>query len=265
MLGLRGVIAAERRRSWRRRCSASSRPRSSSSRSRSRSCVRARPIGGLYLDQWVMLVAAAVTVWSAVDYLQRFARRAAREREPRVFVTGGSGLIGGALRRSAARARRRGRRARPLGRGRRRRSRRSAPRSSAATCSTRTRSPRACAGCALVYHVAGVNTLCPTDPAPMLRVNVRRRRRRASAPPRAPACERVVHTSSAATLGEGTARSAARTRRTAARTCPIYERSKNEGELAAFAAGARDRASTSCSSTRRRCRAPAAPAAPAGS
>jgi len=31
------------------------------------------PIGGLYLDEWVMLVAAAVTVMSAVDYLQRFA------------------------------------------------------------------------------------------------------------------------------------------------------------------------------------------------
>jgi CDP-diacylglycerol--glycerol-3-phosphate 3-phosphatidyltransferase len=30
-------------------------------------------IGGMYLDQWVMLIAAAVTVMSAVDYLQRFA------------------------------------------------------------------------------------------------------------------------------------------------------------------------------------------------
>jgi CDP-diacylglycerol--glycerol-3-phosphate 3-phosphatidyltransferase len=30
-------------------------------------------VGGMYLDQWVMLVAAAVTVMSAVDYLQRFA------------------------------------------------------------------------------------------------------------------------------------------------------------------------------------------------
>jgi CDP-diacylglycerol--glycerol-3-phosphate 3-phosphatidyltransferase len=29
-------------------------------------------IGGMYLDQWVMLVAAVVTVMSAVDYLQRF-------------------------------------------------------------------------------------------------------------------------------------------------------------------------------------------------
>jgi CDP-diacylglycerol--glycerol-3-phosphate 3-phosphatidyltransferase len=31
------------------------------------------PFGGLYLDQWVMLAAAVITVWSAVDYLKRFA------------------------------------------------------------------------------------------------------------------------------------------------------------------------------------------------
>ena len=31
------------------------------------------PIGGEYLDEWVMLVAAFITVMSAVDYLQRFA------------------------------------------------------------------------------------------------------------------------------------------------------------------------------------------------
>jgi CDP-diacylglycerol--glycerol-3-phosphate 3-phosphatidyltransferase len=31
------------------------------------------PIGGLYVDEWVMLAAAAITVVSAVDYLSRFA------------------------------------------------------------------------------------------------------------------------------------------------------------------------------------------------
>jgi CDP-diacylglycerol---glycerol-3-phosphate 3-phosphatidyltransferase len=31
------------------------------------------PIGGAYLDEWVMVLAAIVTVMSAVDYLQRFA------------------------------------------------------------------------------------------------------------------------------------------------------------------------------------------------
>ena len=29
------------------------------------------PVGGLYVDQWVMLTAAALTLWSAVDYLAR--------------------------------------------------------------------------------------------------------------------------------------------------------------------------------------------------
>jgi CDP-diacylglycerol---glycerol-3-phosphate 3-phosphatidyltransferase len=31
------------------------------------------PVGGLYIDEWVMLVAAAITVASAFDYLSRFA------------------------------------------------------------------------------------------------------------------------------------------------------------------------------------------------
>ena len=65
----------------------------------------------------------------------------------RVFVTGASGFIGGALRDPAARARRRSRRARALRRGGGRRSPRAAPRSPGATCSTRSRSPPAMAGC----------------------------------------------------------------------------------------------------------------------
>jgi CDP-diacylglycerol---glycerol-3-phosphate 3-phosphatidyltransferase len=32
------------------------------------------PVGGAYVDEWVMLVAAAITVASAVDYLTRFGR-----------------------------------------------------------------------------------------------------------------------------------------------------------------------------------------------
>lgn len=32
-----------------------------------------QPLGGLYLDEWLLLVAAAITVISAVDYFQRFA------------------------------------------------------------------------------------------------------------------------------------------------------------------------------------------------
>jgi CDP-diacylglycerol--glycerol-3-phosphate 3-phosphatidyltransferase len=29
------------------------------------------PVGGVFIDEWAMLVAAAITVWSAVDYLVR--------------------------------------------------------------------------------------------------------------------------------------------------------------------------------------------------
>jgi CDP-diacylglycerol--glycerol-3-phosphate 3-phosphatidyltransferase len=29
------------------------------------------PVGGLYVDEWAMLLAAAITVWSAADYLVR--------------------------------------------------------------------------------------------------------------------------------------------------------------------------------------------------
>jgi CDP-diacylglycerol--glycerol-3-phosphate 3-phosphatidyltransferase len=29
------------------------------------------PVGGLYVDEWVMLIAAALTLWSAVDYIVR--------------------------------------------------------------------------------------------------------------------------------------------------------------------------------------------------
>jgi CDP-diacylglycerol--glycerol-3-phosphate 3-phosphatidyltransferase len=32
------------------------------------------PVGGVYIDEWVMLAAAAITVASAVDYLTRFGR-----------------------------------------------------------------------------------------------------------------------------------------------------------------------------------------------
>jgi CDP-diacylglycerol--glycerol-3-phosphate 3-phosphatidyltransferase len=37
------------------------------------------PMGGLYLDEWVMLAAAAITVASAVDYLMRALPSAVRE------------------------------------------------------------------------------------------------------------------------------------------------------------------------------------------
>jgi Nucleoside-diphosphate-sugar epimerases len=60
---------------------------------------------------------------------------------------------------------------------------------------------RAMQGCAIVFHVAGVNAMCVRDPSPMFRANVEG----AGAVVRAAAAagvRRVVHTSSAATIGE---------------------------------------------------------------
>lgn len=64
---------------------------------------------------------------------------------------------------------------------------------------------RAADGCEVVYHVAGVNTMCLRDPAPMYEANVEGTRRVLEAA-RAAGVRRVVVTSSASTLGgyEGT-------------------------------------------------------------
>lgn len=60
----------------------------------------------------------------------------------------------------------------------------------------------ACAaeGCEIVYHVAGVNTMCLRDPAPMYEANVEGTRRVLEAS-RTAGVRRVVLTSSASTLG----------------------------------------------------------------
>jgi dihydroflavonol-4-reductase len=96
------------------------------------------------------------------------------------------------------------------------------------------------AGCALAYHVAGVNTMCPTDPATLFHVNVRGAEAAVRAAARA-AVPRLVLTSSAASLGEpaGTVGSEHTTHRGS--YLSIYERSKHEGEIAAFAAARRAR------------------------
>jgi dihydroflavonol-4-reductase len=96
------------------------------------------------------------------------------------------------------------------------------------------------AGCELLYHVAGVNTLCPEDPAELLHVNVRGAETAVRAAARA-GVRRVVLTSSAAALGEahGTVGSERSPHRGG--YLSVYERSKHEGELAAFAAARRAR------------------------
>ncbi len=95
---------------------------------------------------------------------------------------------------------------------------------------------RAMEGSELVFNVAGVNTLCVDDPAPMLLANV-------SAPPvviRAAGragVRRVVHTSSAATIGEPPGSIGREDTRHRGWFLSTYERSKTDGEHAAFAAG----------------------------
>ena len=90
-------------------------------------------------------------------------------------------------------------------------------------------------GCARLYHVAGINTMCPTDPAGMFHVNVRGAEIAVRAAARA-GVERVILTSSAAALGEahGTVGSEDSPHRGS--YLSVYERTKHEGEVAAFAA-----------------------------
>ena len=222
-------------------------------------------IGGLYIDEWVMLAAAAITVASAVDYFSRFAGSLVRAVS-RVFLTGGSGLVGGALLdRPASSAATRSSRSpaptpppRPLVGARR-------ARSCAATCSTRTRWPPACAAATSSTTSPAINTMCPNDPAELFHVNVRGAEIGGARRPRARACG---------------AWSSPRRRRRSARSSgtvgsedsphrgwylSVYERSKHEGEQAALAAGRRDGRRGRRRSTRPRSRAPAARAAPAGS
>jgi dihydroflavonol-4-reductase len=89
------------------------------------------------------------------------------------------------------------------------------------------------AGCELVFHAAGINTLCPSDPVALFHVNVRGAEAVVRAAARA-GVRRVVHTSSAASLGEarGTIGDESSTHRGS--YLSAYERSKHEGELAAF-------------------------------
>jgi dihydroflavonol-4-reductase len=155
----------------------------------------------------------------------------------RIFLTGGSGLIGGAL---AARLAERGDEVVAMAR------------SDAAERTLAARGARVVRGdvldedamaagmadCALAYHVAGINTMCPTDPAALFHVNVRGAEATVRAAARA-GVPRLVLTSSAASLGEapGTVGTEASAHRGS--YLSIYERSKHEGERAAFEAARR--------------------------
>lgn len=152
-----------------------------------------------------------------------------------VFLTGGSGFIGGAL---GGRLLERGDHVVALARSEKA-TRALAGRASRVTMGNvldEESLVRGMAGCELAYHVAGVNTHCPADPSMLLRVNVGGPEAVIRAAARA-GVGRVVLTSSAASLGEppGTVGHEETSHR--GTYLSVYERSKREGEEAAFAAG----------------------------
>jgi dihydroflavonol-4-reductase len=152
----------------------------------------------------------------------------------RVFVTGASGFIGGAL---AARLLERGDEVVGLAR------------SDGAAAVVASRGAEVARGnlldedslvagmkgCELAYHVAGVNTHCPADPAMLLRVNVEGTEAAVRAAARA-GVPRMVYTSSAASVGEprGTVGREDTTHRGS--YLSVYDRSKHLAEQAAFRA-----------------------------
>jgi dihydroflavonol-4-reductase len=154
----------------------------------------------------------------------------------RVFVTGGSGVIGGAL---IARLVERGDEVHALAR------------SDAAVAAVQKRGARPVRGdaldaealvrgmdgCALAFHVAGVNALCVKDPGTMRRVNVEGAVLAVQAAKRA-GVPRLVHTSSAATVGEAPGAIGNEDTTHRGWFLSTYEQTKTEGERAALAAAA---------------------------
>lgn len=153
----------------------------------------------------------------------------------RAFVTGGSGFIGGAL---VERLRARGDEVVALAR------------SDAAATKLADRGARtvradllderalveAMEGTEVLFHVAGVNAMCPDDPVPLYEVNVRGAETAVRAAARA-GLRRVVHTSSAAVLGEAEGTVGREDTPHRGTFLSDYERSKHLGEAAALAAG----------------------------
>jgi len=93
------------------------------------------------------------------------------------------------------------------------------------------------AGCAVAYNLAGVNSLCVDDPVPMRRANVDGAVAAVRAAARA-GVPRLVHTSSAATIGEPTGTIANEWTGHRGWYLSTYEQTKTEGERAAQATAA---------------------------
>lgn len=94
-------------------------------------------------------------------------------------------------------------------------------------------------GCDLAFNVAGINSLCVADPRPMEVLNSRAPVAAVRAAARA-GVRRLVHTSSAATIGEPAGTTGTEFTQHRGWYLSTYERTKTEGEHAAVAA-ARER------------------------
>jgi dihydroflavonol-4-reductase len=151
----------------------------------------------------------------------------------RVLVTGGTGFVGGLV---LARLVAEGRPVRALIRRPADREQLPDPRVELALGDLRDEESlaRAADGCAVVYHLAGINQLCLPDPAPLYLVNVEGTRHMLQAARRA-GVRRVVHTSSAATLGGDGTRMVDESAPPPDEFTSHYARSKFESEQLALA------------------------------
>jgi dihydroflavonol-4-reductase len=154
----------------------------------------------------------------------------------RVFVTGGGGVIGGAL---VARLLERGDEVVALARSD----------TAAAALDARGATvmrgdvldedalARGMDGCAVAFHVAGINAMCVEDPEAMRRVNVDAAAGAVRAAKRA-GLPRLVHTSSATTIGEAPGTVGREDTPHRGWYLSTYDRTKTEGERAVLAAAA---------------------------
>ncbi len=97
---------------------------------------------------------------------------------------------------------------------------------------------QAMAGCSLVYHAGGLNSMCPREPGRLFEVNVQGSANVITAAARA-GVRRVVYTSSAAVLGERRGTVATEDSPHRGRFLSQYERSKYLAELKVLELGAK--------------------------
>ena len=94
------------------------------------------------------------------------------------------------------------------------------------------------AGCTTAYHVAAINTHCPDDPGLMMRTNVGGAGNAVRAAARA-GIGRLVFTSSAASVGEPPGTIGREDTKHRGSYLSVYDRSKHEGEQTVFREGER--------------------------